>query len=120
MTGKQKAKLMDNLRTRSELQHTMAEHTRPVLELELGIDTVTLWHIETGAIESRPGTGIDAATVHEVMRRRTIWQLAKERMQEYTLEALADRHGISVNGVCRYARKARRERWQIADFEAAA
>jgi len=101
LTPDQAAKLNADIRVRWELQHTMAEHSKPVIEAELGLDHTTIWHIEKGAIDLRPGTRITAAVAKQVRDRRNIWYLASERMQEYTQPALAKKYGVTVSSICR-------------------
>lgn len=116
LTPDQTANLEADIRVRWELQRTMAEHSKPVLSAELGIDSVTLWHIETGATSSRPNTRITAATAKQVRDRRTIWRLANERMQEYTRPALAKKYGVSRTTIDRHIRELREasQSWRSA------
>lgn len=102
LTPDQTAELHADIRRRIELQHTMAEHTKPVLELEYSLDHSTIWHIETGQLQERERSRIPVAVVNEVVRRRTIWRLAKEQMQDYLISVLAERYQISVMSVYRH------------------
>lgn len=109
LTDEQVADLHADLKQRFELQHIMAEHTRPVLELELGIDEPTIAKIERGTFRWSPDCGFTQAQADEAKRRRQIWQLTNERMQEYRLETLAERYEISVMSIFRHIYKVRAE-----------
>lgn len=93
--------------TRLELQRTMAEHTRPVLQLEFGIAQQTVADIESGATDRRKLRTITPEVIGEVRKRRTIWSLANERMQDYTIDALARKHGSCATNVVRRIRAVR-------------
>lgn len=94
---------------RIELQRTMAENTRPVLQLELGIALQTVADIESGAVDRRKLRTITPDVIKQVRQRRTIWSLASEQMQGYTIDALARKHGSCATNVVRRIKRVRAE-----------
>lgn len=92
-----------DIRRRIEIQHLMAEHAKPVLELEYGLDPTTIWHIETGQLQTRGHSRIPPTVVNNVIRRRKIWRLAKEQMQDYLLNVLEARYDVTKVTLIRHA-----------------
>lgn len=92
-----------DIRRRIEIQHLMAEHTKVVLEAEYGLDPTTLWQIETGQLQARERSRIPKRVVDSVVRRRKIWRLAKEQLQDYSLSALTERYDVTKITITRHA-----------------
>ena len=109
LTKPESADLRVDIERRFEIQRTMAGNTKPVLSLEFDVSEVVVWQIETGIYSSDKPYKVAPDVEDAIRRRRAIWHLAREMMQEYQLEALAEKYSISVNSVCRHAALIRNE-----------
>lgn len=91
--------LQSDIRTRIELQKSMAENTQMVLELELGISIKTIHNIEYGFYEVLSPRKVTARIMHEVRRRRAIYRLGEEALQGYTVKALCERYNLGSTAI---------------------
>ena len=103
--------LRADIEIRRSLQRQIAEHSRPVLQLEFGVALNTVVAIEMALTSS---TRLPASTVSQIQNRRAIWRLATERMQDYTLQALAKKWGVHTNTVVNHTRGFRQEQHKRA------
>jgi len=91
--------LCRDIRTRIEIQKGMAENTQMVLELELGISLKTIYAIEHGHYDALSPRKVSARIMHEVRRRRQIYNLGKEALQGYTVDALCERYNLGSTSI---------------------
>lgn len=96
--------LRADIEVRRELQRKMAEHSRPVLAAELGIAINTVASIEK---HETPGTRLPESVQAEIRVRRAKWAKASQRMEGYTLDALARKWGVCRGTVSNYSKRFR-------------
>lgn len=94
---------------RLEIQRTMAEHTRPVLSLELNIAEQTVADIESGVINHRIRRSVSDYAIAQTLRRRSIWRLANDQIQDYTLAAISKRHHVCTGTVINRVKRVRQQ-----------
>lgn len=96
--------LYSDIRKRVQIQKSMAENTQMVLELELGIGLKTIHAIEYGHYEALSPRKVTARIIHEVRRRRMIYNLGNEALQDYTVKALCERYNLGSTAIERRIR----------------
>ena len=80
-----------------------------MLEAEFGVAITVIQLIAYGVCDcSKPRT-ISPEVCREIKRRQDIWALENERMQHYTLKALAKKYGVCVNTIVNRAAEVRRQ-----------
>lgn len=95
---------------RFEIQHTMSENSKPVLEAEFGVWQSIIQQITRGEYDcSRTKAVVSPEVCREIKRRQDIWALANERMQDYTMKALAKKYGVSAGTVNNRIAEVRRQ-----------
>lgn len=96
--------LYSDIRTRIEIQKSMASNTQMVLELELGISLKIIYAIEHGRYDAVSPHKVTARIIHEVQRRRQIYNLGKEALEGYSVRALCERYNLGSTAIERRIR----------------
>jgi len=109
--------LRADIEIRHSLQRQIAEHSRPVLQLEFGVALNTVVAIEMAL---SPNTRLPASTVSQIQNRRSIWRLTTELMRDYTIQALSKKWGVHTNTVVNHTRGFRQEQHKRAAIQAKA
>lgn len=104
ISPERKAALESDIATRIKLRRTRAEHERPILQIELGVSVNTITAIERGETMR---SSLPSWKVMEIRRRRNIYWLTNEHLQDYTLDALAEKHGVCRGTVVNYTQRMR-------------
>ena len=91
--------LYSDIRTRVALQRSMAENTREVLKMELGIDLKVIYRIEHGKYAVEAPKKVTAWMINEVRSRRQAYHRSRKALQKYSVRALCERYNLGSTAI---------------------